>query len=67
MGRKCLQECLRVPLMSEHSKRAMPANQPMICTRADSKKAGKLIIREASQVKRKGKEDVCSIHQCFVC
>lgn len=48
-------------------KRAMPANQPKICTRADSKKAGKLIIREASQVKRKGKEDVCSIHQCFAC
>lgn len=34
----------------------MAANQPKICTRAGSKKAGKLIIRKASQVKRKGRK-----------
>lgn len=29
--------------------------------------SSKLIIREASEGKRKGKEDICSAHQCLVC
>lgn len=45
--------------------RAMPANLSKISTGVNSKRTS--IIREESQKKKKGKEDVCSVHQCFVC
>lgn len=38
--------------------------------KGQGKRAGgssKLILREASQEKRKGKEDRCTVHQWFVC
>lgn len=47
--------------------RAMPANQPQSSTGKTAGDSSYLTIREASEGKRKGKEDICSVHRCFVC